>query len=223
MNSVARSDPAARAAELGCATLVDAMGRVHRHRSHILALQSPEPRRPMFGPAATIAYMPYRDDVPQADLGFGELFYEALGQQRIGRVLVLSSGGYPDASHGGGTKLGRVEHHRLAGVLADGRLRDFEQLRGYDFATWCRGEATRWGGDTVMPYGADIAVEIAGVTVTPGDLVYADAAGAVVIPADSLSRVLDEAEAVEREDAEAALQIQDERGADELGKNETPT
>ncbi|MEU4431540.1 RraA family protein [Nocardia rhamnosiphila] len=119
--------------------------------------------------------------------------------------------------------MGRVEHHQLAGVLADGRLRDFEQLRGYDFATWCRGEATRWGGDTVMPYGADIAVEIAGVAVIPGDLVYADAAGAVVIPADSLSRVLDEAEAVEREDAEAALQIQDERGADERGKNETHT
>lgn len=74
-----------------------------------------------------------------------------------------------------------------------------------------------------MPYGADIAVDIAGVAVIPGDLVYADAAGAVVIPADSLSRVLDEAEAVEREDAEAALQIQDERGADEFGKNETPT
>jgi regulator of RNase E activity RraA len=165
----------------------------------------------MFGPAATIAFMPYRDDMAQADLGFGELFYEALGPQPMGQVLVLSSGGYPDASHGGGTKLGRVEHHRLAGVLADGRLRDFEQLRSYNFATWCRGEATRWGGDTVMPYAANTAVEFDGVTVTPGDLVYADAAGAVVIPADSLTRVLDEADAVEREDAEAAAQIQHER------------
>ncbi|WP_218002748.1 RraA family protein [Nocardia brevicatena] len=193
--------------------MVDAMGRVHRHRAHILALKSPEPRRTMFGPAATIAFMPYRDDVPQANLGFGELFYEALGQQPIGQVLVLSSGGYPDVSHGGGTKLGRVEYHRLAGVLADGRLRDFEQLRSYDFATWCRGEATRWGGDTVMPYAANIAVEIDGVTVTPGDLVYADVAGAVVIPADSLSRVLDEADTVEREDVEAAARIRDERWA----------
>ncbi|WP_430331696.1 RraA family protein [Rhodococcus sp. ACT016] len=216
MNDVDDNDPGTRAAELGCATLVDAMGRVHRHRSHILALKSPEPHRPLFGPAATIAYLPYRDDVPQVDLGFAELFYDAIGQDPGGQVLVLSSGGYPDASHGGGTKLSRVENHQLAGVLADGRLRDFEQLRSFTFATWCRGEATRWGGDTVMPYAADVAVEIDGVTVTPGDYVYADASGAVVIPAASLTRVLDEADAVEREDREAAVHIREERRAAEL-------
>lgn len=80
----------------------------------------------MFGPAATIAYLPYRDDLPQADLGFAELFYDALGEHPGGQVLVLSNGGYPDASHGGGTKLSRIENHQLAGVLTDGRLRDTE-------------------------------------------------------------------------------------------------
>src|SRR3546814_2596319 len=76
-----------------------------------------------------------------------------------GKVLVLSSGGYPDASLGGGTKLSRLEHQGLAGVLADGRLRDFDELREHPFSTWCRGEATRWGGDTVMPFAANVAVE----------------------------------------------------------------
>ena len=33
-----------------------------------------------------------------------------------------------------------------AGVLTDGRLRDFDELAGYDFAAYCSGEATRWGG-----------------------------------------------------------------------------
>jgi regulator of RNase E activity RraA len=205
------SERATQAAELGCAALVDAMGRIHAHRAHILPLISPAPTRRMFGPAATIAYLPYRDDLPQADTGFTALFYQAVAPEPGGRVLVLSSGGYPDASHGGGTKLSRAQHHQLAGVLADGRLRDFEQLRSYDFATWCRGEATRWGGDTVMPYAANVAVEIAGVTVTPGDYVYADAAGAVVIPATSLDRVLKEARTVQAEDAQYATQIRNER------------
>ena len=151
---------------VGCASLVDGTGRIHGHRAHILSLVSPAPKR-LFGAVATIAYLPYRDDLPQTALGFGALFDEALGASPTGTVLVLSSGGYPDASHGGGTKLSRLERTGAAGVLADGRLRDFDQLADHGFATWCRGEATRWGGDTVMPFAANVAVEIGGDALPP--------------------------------------------------------
>jgi regulator of RNase E activity RraA len=192
------------------ASLVDAMGRNHNHRAHIHSLVSPAPRR-LFGPVATIAYLPYRDDLPQSELGFGDLFHQALAESPAGTVLVLSSGGYPDASHGGGTKLSRLQHSGAAGVLADGRLRDFAQLGEYAFATWCRGEATRWGGDTVMPFAANVAVEIDGVCVIPGDYLYADRSGAVVIPRASLKRVIDEALNVEAEDARSLREIATER------------
>ncbi|MGY1433769.1 RraA family protein [Streptomyces reniochalinae] len=210
MSGTRDDDFAARAKNLGCAALVDALGRIHSHRAHILALTSPDPTRPLFGPAVTLAYMPCRDDLQQTGRGFADLFYEAVGQTPAGRVLVMSSGGYPDASHGGGTKLSRVANHGLAGVLAGGRLRDFQQLGEHGFATWCRGEATRWGGDTVMPYAANVAVEVEGVCVVPGDYVFADSAGAAVIPAGSLPRVLDEAARVDAEDTEAAAQIRSE-------------
>ncbi|MEV5148477.1 RraA family protein [Streptomyces sp. NPDC052727] len=211
MSSHDATEFAAGAARLGCATLVDAMGRVHSHRAHILALSSPDPTRPLFGPAATMAYLPYRDDLPQADIGFGELFYQAVGDDPAGRVLVLSSGGHRDASHGGGMKLSRVLHQGLAGVLADGRLRDYTQLRHHGFATWCQGEATRWGGDTVVPYAAGVAIEVAGVCVVPGDYVYADSAGAVVIPRTSVERVFQEANKIEAEEAGFAARVRDER------------
>ena len=55
----------------------------------------------------------------------------------------------PRRHRAGGTKLSRVENHRLAGILADGRLRDFAELELYHLAIYCRGETTRWGGDTV--------------------------------------------------------------------------
>jgi regulator of RNase E activity RraA len=191
---------------VAAASLVDAMGRVHNHRSPVLSLVSPAPRR-LVGPVATIAYVPYRDDLPQTDLGFGPLFHQAVGESPAGTVLVLSSGGYPDASHAGGTKLSRLQNTGAAGVLADGRLRDFDQLSDYTFATWCRGEATRWGGDTVMPFAANVLVEIGGVCVVPGDYVYADTSGAVVVPRASLGRVIDEALSIEAEDARSLKQI----------------
>jgi regulator of RNase E activity RraA len=195
---------------VACASLVDAMGRVHSHRAHVLSLVSPAPRR-LFGPVATIAYLPYRDDLPQAEVGFGALFHQAVGDSPAGTVLVLSSGGYPEASHGGGTKLSRLQHSGAAGVLADGRLRDFDQLGDYAFATWCRGEATRWGGDTVVPFAANLAVEVGGVCVIPGDYVYADASGAVVIPRASLQPVIDQALSVEAEDARSLEEIATEQ------------
>ncbi|MFD5805785.1 RraA family protein [Streptomyces sp. NPDC127020] len=196
---------------LGCAALVDAMGRLHGHRAHILPLASPDPGRPLFGRVATIAFMPWRDDLEESSKTFADFFYGALGGSPQQKVLVLSSGGHPEASHGGGTKLLRAARHGLAGIMADGRLRDFGQLRGYPFATWCRGEAARWGGDTVMPYAVDVAVEFAGVCVTPGDYAFADPSGAVIIPADSLSRVLDTARQIEAEEARAAEAIGVER------------
>jgi regulator of RNase E activity RraA len=209
---------------VSCASLVDAMGRVHQHRAHILDLVSPDPTRILFGPVVTVAFLPYRDDLPQTRLGFATLFYRAVADAPAGKVVVLSSGGHPDASHGGGTKLSRLHNHGVAGVLADGRLRDFAQLAGYGFATWCRGEATRWGGDTVMPFAANIAVEVGGVCIVPGDYAYADSSGAVIIPADSVSRVLEEAARIEGDDDRFAEQIRAEdpaqvrRGAQTTGE-----
>jgi regulator of RNase E activity RraA len=65
-----------------------------------------------------------------------------------------------------------------------------------------------------MPYAADVAVEIAGVTITPGDYIYADTAGAVVIPAVSIDRVLAEAHTVEAEDTQSAEAIRTEKAED---------
>ncbi len=186
---------------LRCADLVDAMGRVHRHRCHVLDLVSPTPGRVLFGVAATISYYPSCSVAldPQR-YNFAKLFYEAVGDQPAGKVLVLASNGYTDTSMGGGTKLFRLQEHGLAGVLTDGRLRDFEELAGYDFAAYCTGEATHWGGDVMTPFQADVPVVVGGVGVMPGQYVYADAAGAVVIPEGEVDDVLAEARKIVTED-----------------------
>lgn len=204
--SAATSDWRARALAVGCAALVDAMMRTHAHKANLPALASPTPERALFGPVVTMQFLPTRDDLPVKDnlpvqgRGFGDVFAEAVRDAPPGTVLVISSGGYPDVSHAGGVKLSRAQRHQLAGVLADGQLRDFAELAAMDFATWCRGEAVRWGGDSVMPAAANVTVEVAGVTVVPGDYVFVDSAGGVVIPAASLEAVLTEAEAIVKDD-----------------------
>jgi 4-hydroxy-4-methyl-2-oxoglutarate aldolase len=190
------------------ADIVDAMGRRHRHRCHILDLVSPTPDRVMFGPAATISFAPSCGArLPVDRFNFTAAFDKAVGEDGRGKVLVLASNGYPDTSLGGGTKLSRLNHRGLAGLLADGRLRDFDQLAQYGFTARCRGETTRWGGDDVTPFEAGRPVVFDRVLIMPGDLIYADSSGAVVIPAAESDAVVNLAREIAGEEMDALGQI----------------
>ncbi len=197
---------------LKTADFVDAMGRLHKHRCHLLDLVSPTPDRVLFGPAVTISYFPSCSaGLDPERFNLGNLFYEAVGDEPAGKVVVLASNGYTDVSMGGGTKLARLQEHGCAGVLTDGRLRDFDELAGYDFASWCSGEATKWGGAQVTAFQANVPVVLNGVGVMPGFFVFADSSGAVVIPAEQLDEVLELAHAIEAEDAGYRAKIAEEK------------
>jgi 4-hydroxy-4-methyl-2-oxoglutarate aldolase len=199
---------------LTTADLVDAIGRLHRHRCHILDLVSPTPGRVLFGPAVTISYFPSCSAALDPErYNLANLFYEAVGDEPEGKVVVLTSNGYPDSSMGGGTKLSRLQVHGCAGVITDGRLRDFDELARYDFAAYCSGEATKWGGGDVTPFQANVPVVLSGVGVMPGQYVFADSSGAVVIPDGQIDDVLAGARAVNDEDA---------RNQDEISREQLP-
>lgn len=225
------SDSAVRAApdpelrsrldRVSCSSLVDALIDRYEHPAHILDLVSPTPGRVLFGPAVTIRCIPTRKDIAHPiQNNFASLFYRAIAEGGEGAVLVMSSGGHPDAALGGGRKLSRLRHNGLAGVLADGRLRDFDDLGGYEFATYCRGETVRQGGNLIMPVEANVPVEVSGVAVLPGDYVYADSAGAVVIPAGVAEEVFQDAAAREVRDAASAERMKLEDPATVMARGE---
>ena len=77
---------------------------------------------------------------------------------------------------------------------------------------YCAGEATRWGGNEVTPFQANVPVVLRGVGVIPGAYVFADSSGAVVIPPGDLEQVLSEARAIEADDARDRAEIARENG-----------
>ena len=201
--SAGRDDLRDVAAGVSCSAICDAMMRRHAHRAHVMDLVSPTPERWVLGPALTMQFLPLRADrfVPERH-DFGALLEEAVGDtDPAGAVLAVSSWGYPDAPIAGGKKLSRLRNLGLAGLVADARLRDFAEVEELGIAAWCRGETVRQGGETVMPFAANVPVGLCGVTVFPGDWIYADASGAVVIPADDLRGILEEAVRIEERDA----------------------
>ncbi|MHA7652896.1 RraA family protein [Mycobacterium sp. ML4] len=212
-------------AGLGVADVVDAMTMTHTHRAHIIELDSPDPSRVLIGPAVTISYLPVRQDLmdPQRH-SLGPAIYRAIeNHDAPGAVLVMASNGYTHTSLGGGTKLSRVENLGMAGILADGMLRDYEELNTYGFATYSRGETVRAGGNEVQPYLADVPIAVGGVTVVPGDVVFAKGSTAVVIPGGEAEAILTKArnimhkmdgakESLKNEDPETVLR----QGSSEL-------
>ncbi len=180
---------------LGVADVVDAMMMAHTHRAHIIDLVSPEPNKMLIGPAVTIGFLPVRKDFMDPDQhSLVPAIYRAVkGGDSKGAVLVMASNGHPRTSLGGGTKLSRVENLGMAGIFADGYIRDFEEIGSYDFATYCYGEAVRAGGNEVQPYLSDVPVSVGGVTVIPGDVIFAKGSAAVVIPGDQAEAILKKA------------------------------
>lgn len=193
--------PDSRLANVRAASLSDAMRRLHPHRHHVVNLVSPTPGRVLFGPAATLLFAPLRADVPKEAQDFERHVRAAIGSDGRGKVLVCAAPGAEESAVAGGVRLALVEALGLAGLLTTARLRDFDEARGYAFAAWCRGETPMAGSAQSMPVAANVPLALDGATVMPGDHVYADDAGAIVVPAADVERALEMARDIEREDA----------------------
>jgi len=190
---------------LACADVTDAMGRLHRHRAHITGLVSPVPTRRLFGRVITISFFPTcAERLGPEEFNFDRLFHEAVqgaATDLSHTVLVMASNGHTGTSLAGGTKLSRLSNAGLAGVLTDGRLRDFGELAEEPYAAWCSGEGVAWGGGEVTPFQANVPVIVGGVGVHPGQYVFGDSSGTVFIPEADIDNVLLTAHQIRRDDA----------------------
>lgn len=211
-------------AGLGVADVVDAMTMTHAHRAHIIELDSPDPTRVLIGPAVTISFLPVRNDLMDPEKhSLGPAIYRATAKHDpTGAVLVMASNGFTRTSLGGGTKLSRVENLGMAGILADGMLRDYEELNTYNFASYTRGETVRAGGNEIQPYLADVAVAFGGVTVVPGDVIFANGSTAVVIPGVEAETILTKARGImqKMDQVKESLKAEDPRTVLEQGSGE---
>ena len=192
------------ASKLRAASLSDAMRRLHPHAHHVLGLVSATPGRAILAPAATMLFAPVRADAPKGH-DF-ETMLRSIPDAR-GKPLVCAAPGADDAAVAGGIRLLQIARAGFAGLVTSARLRDLDEARAMDLALWCRGETPFAGSAQAMPVATQIPIALGNATVMPGDHLYASDAGAVIIPARDLERVLSLAAEIERADAERARKI----------------
>src|SRR4029079_16147283 len=79
------------------------------------------------------------------------------------------------------------------GALIDGAVRDTTQMNTMGFLTFARGTCPRDSLHRQRVTAIDVCVSIGGVQIEPGDLVFADADGVVVVPRAVEQAALDQA------------------------------
>jgi 4-hydroxy-4-methyl-2-oxoglutarate aldolase len=113
-----------------------------------------------------------------------------------GDVVVMEQRTGIDAACWGGILSQGAKLRGVAGVIAEGAVRDIDEARELGFPIYCRSFTARTARGRIREFGTDVPVQVADVIVHPGDYVLADASGAVFVRPGQLAQVLEAAEAI---------------------------
>ena len=126
-----------------------------------------------------------------------KVLFEAFRQIRRHDVLVITAGERKSGVWGGLLSTA-AQARGAAGCVIDGLTRDIAEIESIEFPVYAAGESPidSEGRSEAVEWGTP--VECGGARVSQGDVVFADAMGIVVIPAEIMEEVLRRAEEKQR-------------------------
>jgi 4-hydroxy-4-methyl-2-oxoglutarate aldolase len=130
-------------------------------------------------------------------------------------IVVEQKSGVEAGSWGGILALG-AKLRGVAGVVADGPVRDIDEAKSIDFPVFARGCTAHTARGRVVELATNGPVEIGTVTVNAGDYVIADGSGVVFIRPEDIERVLQAAESIAAREAAMAQALRAGRPISEV-------
>lgn len=142
--------------------------------------------RPIWGPIPKVVGPAITVSVPD---GAFEVVKIALEMSQPGDVVVINAFG--DTKHAllGGNVCRGLKARGLAGLIADGAVRDMTEIQGDGFPVFARGLAL-FMGPIVGRGEVNVPIACGSVVVNPGDIIVADDDGIIVIPPHEAADVL---------------------------------
>lgn len=171
------------------ADVLDAGG----YRDQVLPaeIQAVTPSMKVAGPAFP-GYGESTDDASHNDTASRLAMLERV---QPGSVSVWSCGGHRGSAHWGEIMTRAVMERGAAGAVVEGGLRDTEFVLALGFPVWCghRSPASSIGRWDILDWNCEISIGV--TSIRPGDWVFGDIDGVVVVPSDVVLDVLVQAEA----------------------------
>jgi regulator of RNase E activity RraA len=117
---------------------------------------------------------------PLSGKPFG-LMLEALDDLKPGEIYIATGASLRYALWGGLMST-RARHLKAAGAILDGYVRDAGEIERLGFDVFCRGTYAQDQGVRGQVIDYRCTIEIEGVRIAPGDLLFGDREGVLVIP-----------------------------------------
>ena len=131
----------------------------------------------------------------------------AIEQSSPDSIIVVEQRSGIDAGCWGGLLTLGAKVRGVAGVVADGPLRDVDEAMAYGFPVFSRSLTARTARSRVVELGTQVPVQIGDALVMPGDYVLADRSAVVFVAAAHIQMVLDAAEIIIGKEAAMAKSI----------------
>ncbi len=191
-HAIERPDPALVQAFRGFEgpMISDLMNRLYTMRPAIQNMTDAD-LVPLVGPACTVKVFP----------GDNLMVHAALDVARPGDVLVIDAGGSHMNAVLGDLVSNKARHRGIAGIVVDGLVRDIDGIRAARIPVFGRG-ITPVGPLHRGPGEINFPIQCGGIVVRPGDLIFADNNGVVVVPLEIASELQKRCQ--EKQEKEAA-------------------
>jgi len=122
-------------------------------------------------------------------------------------VIVIEQKSGVEAGCWGGLLSLAAKVRGVAGVVADGPVRDIDEAEAYELPVFSRSTTARTARARVVEQGTNVPVQIGEVTVQAGDYVVADNSAVIFIRAADIEAVLEVAEMIVNKEAAMAKAI----------------
>lgn len=147
-----------------------------------------KPGQVVCGPVSTVRYAPStRTGQPQ------DVYHGAIDAVVKGGIILVDA----SCAEGSGTGELMSTGAKTAGAAATivhGTVRDLAEVRKLDYPLFARGVSPVGVSGRMEPAEAQVELNIKGVRVRPGDVIFADISGVVVIPQELVAVIADEAD-----------------------------
>jgi regulator of RNase E activity RraA len=120
------------------------------------------------------------------------LMFRALDDLKQHEVYICT-GSSPRYALWGGLMSTRAIHLKAAGVVLDGYCRDTSEILDLGFPTFCMGSFAQDQGPRGKVVDYRVPIEIEGVAIRPGDIIYGDRDGVLVIPIEAAEEAITKA------------------------------
>jgi regulator of RNase E activity RraA len=210
--------------EMGCALICDALFALGFKNQYMRGIKPIISGR-FAGPAVTVRYIPWREDLPEI-LRFkpeerSELAdFKSIETAKEGEVIVCDCRGLIEGSAFGDVMTLRCKIRGIAGIVIDGAVRDIPGLKPLKVPIYAKGVHCYPGPKGIHPIDLNVPISCGEVAVLPGDIIVGDDDGVVVIPKKVLKEVVKIAK--EREEMEAFVRKMLEEEKVELGEYYPP-